>query len=157
MKPSSKIAPQKKIEMLEQLVIQNLIAGHPMVAERALLPNEAGRVLSELFKVEWGDNDTPIVLPKKRILSNRAAGEWADTDETIELLLEGEHSKLLLPESETPPPPTQEAITEPSEGTNKERLQQARQSYESARQRGDGPAMVAAKRAAFKEGHDLSL
>jgi hypothetical protein len=151
MKPQYKISSDKKVEKLQHLIIQERISKHTLVKENALLPEETARALAEHFVIKWDDDDTPLVQPKEKVLSNHFAGTWAGVDETIETLFQGEYSTFLRPANEE----THQGEESPA-GTIEEgyveQLEQIRANYQAARQRGDGPAMVASKRAAASMG-----
>lgn len=151
MKPSYKIRSDKKVEKLQHLIIHERISKHPLVSEKALLPDETARALVDHFVIKWDDDDTPLVQPKEKVLSNHFAGTWAGVDETIETLFQGEYSTFLQPANEE----TRQSDDSPT-GTNEEglsgQLEQTRANYQAAMKRGDGPAMVASKRAAASMG-----
>ncbi|MBF0102272.1 MAG: hypothetical protein HQK77_15330 [Desulfobacterales bacterium] len=87
----------KKDNVIFKLLISDKFSSSQFVKEKLnRTPKEAGRYFATNFKVEY-DGDTPVVVgyfeDGRKIYSKERAGELADFDEALELLLERDDNK----------------------------------------------------------------
>lgn len=149
-------AIKKKLAELEKFTIAQLIRQHPLVRDRAFLPDETANALTDHFDLTQV-NQTFQLVPKEKRLSTRAAGEYADADEAIEDFLTTSYKSHLMPGHLT------QDIKEESTGIDAPqkpadaRLEALKVNYQAAKERRDYGAMTALKRQIAQAGYAADI